>query len=133
MKESFWSILIVMLGVLSIAFIYFFQTITSTDEQNYTILKEVTEASMWDAVDWAEYRTTGNVRINREKFVENFLRRFAESVSLGNVYNIKIYDVSEYPPKVSLQVSSKLKSNVTDEIIEFDIVNKIDAILETPY
>ena len=133
MKESFWSVLIVMLGVLSIAFIYFFQTITSTDEQNYTILKEVTEAAMWDSVDWAEYRATGNTRIHREKFVENFQRRFADSVSLGNVYNIKIYDVSEYPPKVSLKVSSKLKSNVTDEIVEFDIVNKIDAILETPY
>ncbi len=133
MKESFWSVLIVMLGVLSIAFIYFFQTITSTDEQNYTILKEVTEAAMWDSVDWAEYRATGNTRIHREKFVENFQRRFAESVSLGNVYNIKIYDVSEYPPKVSLKVSSKLKSNVTDEMVEFDIVNKIDAILETPY
>ena len=133
MKESFWSTFIIILGILSIAFIYFFQTITSTDEQNYTILKEVTEASMWDAVDWSEYRSTGNVRIHREKFVENFLRRFAESVTLGNVYDIKIYDVNEYPPKVSLQVSSKLKSNVTDEIIEFDIVNKIDAILETPY
>ena len=133
MKESFWSVLIVMLGVLSIAFIYFFQTITSTDEQNYTILKEVTEAAMWDSVDWAEYRATGNTRIHREKFVENFQRRFAESVSLGNVYNIKIYDVSDYPPKVRLKVSSKLKSNVTDEMVEFDIVNKIDAILETPY
>ena len=133
MKESFWSVFIVMLGVLSIAFIYFFQTITSTDEQNYTILKEVTEAAMWDAVDWSEYRATGNVRIHREKFAENFVRRFAESVTLGNVYDIKIYDVNEYPPKVSLQVSSKVNSNVTDEIVEFDIVNKIDAILETPY
>ncbi len=133
MKESFWSVLIIMIGVISVAFIYFFQTITSTDEQNYTIMKEVTEAAMWDAVDWAEYRSTGNVRINREKFVENFMRRFAESVSLGNTYRIDIYDVSEYPPKVSLKVSSKLNSNVTDEIIEFDIVNKIDAILETPY
>ena len=133
MKESFWSVFIVMIGVISLAFIYFFQTVTSTDEQNYTILKEVTEASMWDAVDWTEYRATGNVRINREKFVENFMRRFAESVSLGNVYRIDIYDVNEYPPKVSLKVSSKLNSNVTDEIIEFDIVNKIDAILETPY
>lgn len=133
MKESFWSIFIVMIGIISLAFIYFFQTVTSTDEQNYTILKEVTEAAMWDAVDWTEYRSTGNVRINREKFVENFMRRFAESVSLGNVYRIDIYDVSEYPPKVSLKVSSKLKSNVTDEIVEFDIVNKIDAILETPY
>ena len=135
MKESFWAILIVAVGVISIAFIYFFQTITSTDEQNYTLLKEVTEAAMYDAVDWAEYRSTGNVRINREKFVENFVRRFAESVSLGNEYVIEIYDVSETPPKVSLKVSSKLSKQPTSnsETIEFDIVNRLDAILETPY
>ena len=133
MKESFWGVMRVMLGVISLAFIYFFQTVSATDEQNYTLLKEVTEAAMYDAVDWAEYRTSGNVRINREKFVENFVRRFAESVSLGNVYRIDIYDVSETPPKVSLKVSTKLNSNVTGEIIEFNIVNKLDAILETPY
>lgn len=133
MKESFWGIMIIMLGIVSIAFIYFFQTATSTDEQNYALLKEVTEAAMYDAVDWSEYRASGNIKINREKFVENFIRRFAESVSLGNTYVIEIYDVNELPPKVSLKVSSKLNSNVTGEIIEFDIVNKLDAILETPY
>ena len=139
MKESFWGILIVVVGVVAIAFIYFFQNVTSTDEQNYNLLKEITEASMWDAVDWAEYRTTGNVRINREKFVENFMRRFAESVSLGNVYQIDIYDVNETPPKVSLKVSAKLSSNVTNAmpngsgVMDFDIVNRLDAILEVPY
>ena len=133
MKESFWGVLIITLGVISIAFIYFFQNVTSTDEQNYALLKEVTEAAMYDAVDWAEYRANGNVRINREKFVENFVRRFAESVTLGNTYVVEIYDVSEIPPKVSLKVSTKLKENITSENIEFDIVNKLDAILETPY
>ena len=88
---------------------------------------------MYDAVDLAAYRATGAVRIDREKFVENFLRRFAESVTLGNTYVIKIYDVNETPPKVSLQISTKAESNFTDEIIEFDIVNRLDAILETPY
>ena len=133
MKESFWGVLIIVLGVVSLTFIYFFQTVSSTDEQNYTLLKEITEAAMYDAVDWAEYRSSGTVRINREKFVENFVRRFAESVTLGNTYQIDIYDVSETPPKVSLKVSSKLNSNVTGELIEFDIVNRLDAILETPY
>ena len=133
MKESFWGVLIIVLGVVSLSFIYFFQTVSSTDEQNYTLLKEITEAAIYDAVDWAEYRSSGTVRINREKFVENFVRRFAESVTLGNTYQIDIYDVSETPPKVSLKVSSKLNSNVTGELIEFDIVNRLDAILETPY
>jgi len=133
MKESFWGIMVVMLGVVSVAFIYFFQTYSNTNEQNYILLKEITEAAMYDAVDLASYRTTGTVRIDREKFVENFLRRFAESVTLGNTYVVKIYDVHETPPKVSLQVSTKLQSNVSNEIMEFDIVNRLDAILETPY
>ena len=139
MKESFWGIIVVLLGIMAIAFIYFFENVTVIEEQDYTLLKEVTEASMWDAVDWAEYRATGNVRINREKFVENFVRRFAESVSLGNVYEISIYDVNETPPKVSLKVSAKLNTNATnampngDGVMSFDIENKLDAILETPY
>lgn len=133
MKESFWSIMIIMIGIVSVTFIYFFQTITTEDEHNYTILKETTESAMYDAIDLGYYKKTGEVRINREKFVENFIRRFSESVTLGNTYVVEIYDVNETPPKVSIKVSSKEKSNVTDEIIEFDIVNKIDAILETPY
>ena len=136
MKESFWSVMIVIIGVISVAFIYFFQTVTFFNEQNYTIIKEVTEAAMWDAVDWAEYRATGNVRINREKFVENFLRRFSESVSLGNSYQIDIYDVNEIPPKVSLKVSSKLNSNVTSEtkeiiLVEGDIITTSDNMQYT--
>lgn len=133
MKESFWGVFVIMLGVVSIAFIYFFQTYTNTDEQNYILLKEITEAAMYDAVDLASYRSTGTVRIDREKFVENFLRRFSESVTLGNTYVIEIYDINETPPKVSLKVSTKLQSNVTSELMDFDIVNRLDAILEVPY
>ncbi len=133
MKESFWGIFIIMLGVTAVAFIFFFQTATNTDEQNYILLKEVTEAAMYDAVDLASYRKTGTVRIDREKFVENFIRRFAESVTLGNTYRVDIYDVNETPPKVSLKISSTVESNVTDEVMEFDISNRLDAILETPY
>jgi len=133
MKESFWGIFVIGLGVTAIAFIYFFQSVANTDEQNYLLLKEVTESALYDAVDLSYYKATGDVRIDREKFVENFLRRFAESVTLGNTYVIKIYDINESPPKVSLEVSTKLSSNVTSEIMEFNIVNRLDAILETPY
>ena len=133
MKESYWGMFVVMLGMTAISFIYFFQSVSNTDEQNYLLLKEITEAAMYDAVDLAAYRATGSVRIDREKFVENFLRRFAESVTLGNTYIIKIYDVNETPPKVSLQVTTTLQTNVTNEIMDFDITNRLDAIMETPY
>lgn len=133
MHESFWSMFIIGLGIVSVSFIIFFQNLTSIDEQNYTLLRETTEAAMYDALDLASYRRDGTIRIDREKFVENFVRRFAEGANLGQNYKIEIFDVSETPPKVSIRVSSTLASNVTSEIIEFDIVNKLDAILETPY
>lgn len=139
MKETYWLILILILGIICIAFINFFQTYTNTDEQNYMLLKEVTEASMYDAIDMNAYKLHGQLRINREKFVESFVRRFSESVTLGNTYVIDIYDVNETPPKVSLKVSTKLRSNVTavsfskSQVIDFDIENKLDAILETTY
>lgn len=131
MRDSFWIALIMILGIICIVFINFFQIYTNTDEQNYMLLKEVTEASMYDAVDMNAYEIYNQIRINREMFVESFVRRFAESVSLSNTYVIEIYDVNETPPKVSLKVSSKLGTkSFTEEVLEFDIVNKIDAILE---
>ena len=133
MSESMWGAFIVGLGIVSIFFIYSFQSITNTNEHNYNMLKEVTEAAMMDAVSLPDYRRDAVIRIDREKFVENFVRRFAESANLGRTYDIKIYDVVELPPKVSLQVSSKEKGNTEDKVIVFDIVNRIDAILETPY
>ena len=139
MKETYWLVLILILGIICIAFINFFQTYTNTDEQNYMLLKEVTEAAMYDAVDMTASKLHGQLSIDREKFVENFVRRFSESVTLGNTYVIEIYDVNETPPKVSLKVSTKLRSNVTavsfskSEVIDFDIENRLDAILEATH
>ena len=133
MKESFWGILIISIGVVAISFIFLFQNLTNTDEHNMHLLKETTEAAMFDALDLSAYRKDGIIRIDREKFVENFVRRFAENASLARTYVIEIYDVNEEPPKVSLKVSSTEQGNVNNEIITFDIQNKIDAILETPY
>ena len=131
MRESMWGVFVVIVGVVLILLIYLFQGITNTDEHNYYLLKEVTEAAMLDAVDVADYRITGNVSINREKFVEVFVRRFAESADLSNTYVIEIYDISEEPPKVSLVVKTKENGVVTNETVEFDITNRLDAILET--
>ena len=132
MKESFWGMAIVVIGVVAIFFIFFFQSITNTDEHNYHLLKEATEGAMYDALDLASYRSEGIIRIDREKFVENFMRRFAESALLSKTYIIEIYDVNETPPKVSIRVSSSESTNLTGEIMEFDISNRLDAILETP-
>ena len=133
MKESFWGIFVVFLGIASIFFIVLFQNLTNTDEHNSQLLKEVTEASMWDAFDYASYRITGEVRIDREKFVENFIRRYAESASRSREYTIKFYDINEKPPKVSLSVQSGVVGVGGNTEMTFDLQNRIDAILEVPY
>ena len=133
MKESIWGYAILTLGILAVGIIWFFANVTRTDQHNYNLLKETTEAAMMDAVDLAAYRKDGTVRIDEEKFVENFIRRFAENADLSNTYKIEIYDVNEIPPKVSLRVSSSKETSATGEIIDFNIVNNIDAILETKY
>lgn len=134
MREAFWSVFIVTMGIVLIAVVYLFQNITNTNEHNYHLLKETTEAAMIDALDLAKYRKDGIIAIDKEKFVENFLRRFAENANLSRVYEINIYNINEEPPLVSLEVNSVEHSNTTDrqgQIINFNITNRISAILES--
>ena len=138
MKESFWAVFIITVGIVAITFIFLFQSLTNTDEHNMHLIKEATKGAMYDALDLASYRKTGEVQIDREKFVENFLRRFAENASLSRTYKIQIYDVNENPPKVSIKVSTAEKAKVfslvgEDTEFEFTISDQLDAILETPY
>ena len=131
MHESFWGTFIISVGVIIIVLIFFMQRVTNTSEQNYVLIKETAEAAMWDAFDIESYNADGEtIRINREAFVESFVRRFAQNASLANTYVIEIYDVNEYPPKVSLQVKTKEGGVVANQEVEFDITNRIDAILE---
>lgn len=134
MHESFWGTFIIGAGVLIIGIIFFMQKLTNTTEQNYVLIKETTQAAMEDAFDYASYIADGEtIRINREAFVESFVRRFSQNASLANSYVIEIYDVNEYPPKVSLKVKTKQGTVIANQEVEFDITNQIDAILETTY
>lgn len=135
MKESFWAVMIVGLGITSIFLVYFFQTVTNTSEHNYELLKETTEAAMFDALDLSAYRADETIRIDQERFVDSFIRRFAEDATLAHEYKISIYDVHEEPPKVSIKVSTFNVGffSLGSEATSFSLTNQIDAILETKY
>lgn len=136
MKESFWGVMIAMLGIVSIFLVYFFQNVTNTSEHNYELLKETTEAAMYDALDLASYRDTGIIKIDTERFLESFTRRFAQNASLSHTYHIDIYDINEVPPKVSIALRTggdETSTTLTGDRMQFNINNKIDAILETKY
>ena len=130
MRESYWVYWIILLGIFVIVIMMLVSNVTNTNTQDYYLVKEVTEASMVDAVDYAYYRTTGELKINSEKFVESFLRRFADNVEL-NTYQIDFYGIYEAPPKVSVKVTTKSATyTVAGDATTFDITNKVDAILE---
>ena len=131
MKESYWGYFLILLGIFVIVIMMLVNNVTTTNTQDYYLLKEVTQAAMLDAVDYGYYRNEGELRIVKEKFIENFLRRISESVNINNTYTFEFYDLYECPPKVSVKVTTKSGTyNVGGNASSFDTVNKIDAILE---
>ncbi len=132
MKEALWGYWLVILGIFIIVVLLLVQSFTTTNTQDYYLVKTITEAAMEDSIDWSYYRLYGEIKINKEKFYESFLRRFAEEASLATTYTIEFTEVYEAPPKVGVKVSSKSSTfNVAGDTTTFDIVNKIDAILES--
>ena len=130
MKESYWGYWLVMLGILVIGVMLLVNSTTTGTTQDYYELKETTSAAMVDAVDYSYYRLYGDIKIAKEKFIENFIRRFSESATMTKKYNISFYDIQEIPPKVSVKISSVSNSvNVANSANSFDLVNKIDMLL----
>ena len=81
---------------------------------------------MYDSLNLAAYRANGTIKIDTERFVVSFFRRFAQNASLSHTYHIDIYDVNEVPPKVSLRLrtgGSETSTTLTGEKIQFNINN----------
>ena len=98
-------------------------------ELDYYLLKDTTEAAMNDAIDYDFYSNNGVVRMDKEKFLESFVRRFADSVDGTRDYNIDVYDLNETPPKVSVKISSKSSSASKNN--STDITTNVDMIIES--
>ena len=132
MKWSFYSAAMVMFGLIGFTIIFLFVELTVNSDEEYYLLKEVTNAAMVDSIDYAYFRDTGELKIVKEKFVESFFRRFAASTNINaDSYEVKIYNVIESPPKVSIEITSKLGvKTMLDETPDYGVINELDAILE---
>lgn len=123
---------VIILAVLALASVNIINNYQSSNELDQSLLRDTVEAAMYDSVDVGYYRVSGGIiRIDKEKFAENFTRRFAQSVSNGRYYNIRIYDINETPPKVTVMIGSSTVATFVGE--DFDITNVISGILETKY
>ncbi len=143
MKYSFAYLVMILLGMGGIIIIGLFESLTLNNDSEYYVLKEAMEAAMLESIDLACFRNTsvtsggcnGSIKISEQKFVENFTRRFATSVSGdANNYEIEFYDIIEMPPKATVVVkgttSGYMISASTDDD-DFSIVNNLTGILET--
>jgi len=142
MKYLYWGFGLIMFGLFGLVFIVMFESITINNESEYYVLKEAMEAAMLESIDYACYRIDvedggcGNneVKIIEQKFVENFTRRFAASIS-GDIteYELEFYDIIEKPPKATVVIKAKTKEYMlspNDNKEEFTIVNELSGILE---
>lgn len=132
MKWSFASVGLIVFGLIGLTIIILFQNITTNNENDYYLLKEVTEASMIDAIDMDYYRQTGELKIIKDKFVESFTRRFAEStVFAGSEYTINYFDIMETPPKATVSINTGIgEYTIYQDTSDYHVANTLSAILE---
>ena len=178
-----WAVFIFVLGLFGIFLINLFGNVTTTNQQDYTLIKNAVEAAMYDSVDIASFRAgfylcpktkntdgkyvfnnksdytivlnstrltneeitkytneceflLGKKKINKEVFIESFIRRYTNNINNNKSYKVTIQEVIEYPPKVSVRIdtfntygSSESTTLEYDEG-DFNIRNQIDAIFE---
>ena len=151
MNESLWMYFFMMMGIFGIVMINVFGQVLLSNEQNYYLLKESTEAAMYDAIDLNAYRgdgewesgegnscvpkIPGTIKIIREKFVESFARRFANSANLDRQYRVIFNDIDECPPKVSISLIASERFSMLEIFnVTYDtdtsIINNLSGIIE---
>lgn len=136
MKEAMWGYMIVILGIFVTVVMVVIRDYQSTNDQDYYLLKEVTAAAMLDSVDYGYYREHNDVRIIEEKFVENFLRRFAETMNSTKTYQIEMFRVNEDPPLATIKVTTATGTVQVDQDeseIDFGVISLMSGILDMKY
>lgn len=131
MKESVWGYWLFLMGVTIIMVMILLHNYTTTNQQDYYLIREITYASMYDSLDYGYYKKHGEVKIIKEKFLEIFIRRFAESATLNKSYKINFYKIYETPPAVSLEIRTTAGDvAIGKQSEDLDVTTRITAILE---
>ena len=139
MNKGMLTVGIIFLSIIALLLINVLTNFSTGGELDYYLVKETADAAMEDAIDNTYKTNCGTYRIDKEKFVENFVYRLANGIDSTREYRIKFYDINEVPPKVSIKVDSltvlsfKAKNNGKEETEAADITTSYDAILESTY
>lgn len=129
MSQSYWAYWLVVFGVGIIGLMISVQGLTTTNTESYYSLKEITESSMLEAIDYGYYREYNELKMNKEKFMEVFIRKLAEEIGSTDRYEVGFYAIYEAPPKVSVEIKSTSNTGFITSG-GFDTVNRVNAILK---
>ena len=136
MNKGMLTVGIILLSLIALLMINVLTNYSTGGELDYYLVKETTDSAIEDSLDMTYYRKCGLYRMDKEKFVESFLYRFADNVDITRDYKIGFYDINELPPKVSVKIDSLTVLSVKDERGNADAAQmstSYDAILETNY
>ena len=134
MKESYFGYALTVIGVFALIVMMIIRDYQTTNDNDYYIMKEVLQDAMIDSVDYAYWREKRDLRIIEEKFAENYLRRFAQSMSSNKNYKIELYAISENPPKASVKITTSTGDYFVlqnEEGVNFGIINIMSGILDS--
>lgn len=129
MQSSYWGYWLVVMGVAIVGLMISVQGITTNTTQDSYAIREIAEASILDAVDYASYRDYNEVKIDKEKFMEVFIRRVAETMGANDTYEVNFYAIYEAPPKVSVEIKSNSGANFVSAN-GYDTISRVDAIIQ---
>ena len=129
MQSSYWGYWLVVMGVAIVGLMISVQGITTNTTQNSYEIREITEAAMLEAVDYGYYRDYNEIKMNKEKFMEVFLRMTAEVMGANDTYEVNFYAIYEAPPKVSVEIRSNSGTNFIPSG-DYDTTSRIDAIIQ---
>lgn len=129
MQSSYWGYWLVVMGVAIVGLMISVQGITTNTTQDRYAIREITDAAMLEAVDYGYYRDYNEIKINKEKFMEVFLRMTAEVMGVNDTYEVNFYAIYEAPPKVSVEIKSNSGTNFISAG-DYDSTTRIDAIIQ---
>lgn len=106
MNKSILAVGIIFLSLIALLLLQVLNNYSTGSELDYYLVKETADAAMIDSMDSDFESACGLYRIDKEKFIENFIYRFANSVDASRSYKIGFYDIVEVPPKVHIKIDS---------------------------
>ena len=106
MSSSYWGYWLTVFGVAIVGLSITINNLTTTTTQDFYSVSRANENALLASVNFAYYRDYNEVKIDKEKYYEIFIRDLSSDVRGTNTFDVNFYGVYEAPPKASVEVTT---------------------------